>query len=168
MITLEHVIYIIPILGLTASILYYAMVLRHQNKTRETQLFTQIFQVFKSESKWRDYLDHQLMEWEDYDDFHKKYGMGNLDTYSKILSMTWTLCNIGRLVLDGMIDKQRVYDWIGSLVISEWTWSKPLIEEQRRRSNNPHIASDFEYIGEEMIRMRAQHILDHHIERNNP
>ena len=168
MITLEHVIYIIPILGLAASIFYYAMVLRHQNKTRETQLFTQIFQEFKSESKWRDYLDHQNMEWEDYDDFQEKYGSGNPDCYSKILSMRWTLCNVGRLVLDGMIEKQRVYDWMSSLIISEWTWSKPIIEEMRRRINNPHAASDFEYIGEEMIKMRAQHVLDYHIDHKHP
>ncbi len=165
MITSEQVIYIIPILGLTASIFYYAMVLRHQNKSRETQLFTQIFQNFKTVSIWREYLDHQNMEWEDYDDFHRKYGMGNLDTYSKTRSVWWTLCNIGRLVLDGMIEKERVYAWVGSLIIGEWNWSKPLVEEWRRRDNNPHILSDFEYIGEEMIKMRAQHNLDYHIEQ---
>ena len=53
--------------------------------------------------------DHQNMEWEDYDDFQRKYGSGNADCYCKINSMWWTLCNIGRMVLDSMIDKQRVY-----------------------------------------------------------
>ena len=37
--TLDRVIYCIPLLGVTVSILYYAMVLRNANRTRSAQLF---------------------------------------------------------------------------------------------------------------------------------
>lgn len=34
MITLDQVIYVLPLLGIMVSILYYAMVLRNSNRTR--------------------------------------------------------------------------------------------------------------------------------------
>ena len=49
MASFEFLAIILTGLGLTASISYYAMVLRNQNKTRQAQLFMQIYSVFASD-----------------------------------------------------------------------------------------------------------------------
>ena len=81
MISLEQIIYVIPILGLTASILYYAMVFRAANKTqqmqletRQTQLFMQIYGTFNDKDFQRDYFKMiYRMEWDNLADFREKF-----------------------------------------------------------------------------------------------
>jgi len=50
----EFLAIILTGLGLTASITYYAMVLRNANKTRQTQLFMNLFTQLRSKDFVRD------------------------------------------------------------------------------------------------------------------
>ena len=77
MVTLDQVIYCLPLLGIMVSILYYAMVLRNSNRTRAAQLFMSLHnEMVKVEGMVR-FLDTMYMEWDDYADFERKYGSDN-------------------------------------------------------------------------------------------
>ena len=157
MVSLELIVYVVPILGLTASIFYYAMVLRNQNKTRQAQLFMQIYQEMISPEKFRIMNELTNMEWEDYDDFMRKYSSDkNPDIWSKRYSHWYRFNGIGLLVKDGLIDVDRVYELTNEMIIWQWEKFSDIIIENRRYFNNPDWMEGFEYIAEEMKKVKAR------------
>ena len=75
-------------LGLTASIIYYAMVLRNANKTQQMQLETRQTQLFlelhgtDTEEQINQIITLiQTWNWDSMDDYYSKYG--DRDSYSK-------------------------------------------------------------------------------------
>ncbi len=70
-------------LGLTASIVYYASILRNQNKTRQTQLFMNFYESYRSIEFRKQFGIVMRLEYTDYEDFMEKYGMKkNPDTWA--------------------------------------------------------------------------------------
>ena len=77
MVSVEQFIYVVPMLALAASISYYAMVLRNQNRTRQAQLFMSFYDTLRSQ-EFRDQFSELLrQEYTDFDDFWEKYGQEN-------------------------------------------------------------------------------------------
>jgi hypothetical protein len=94
MVSIEQILYIVPILALTASILYYAIILRNANKTQQMQLETRQVQMFMIISNTRSSPEFQKLiyrvtfvdEWDDLQDYFNRYGPEkNLDAYSEHL-----------------------------------------------------------------------------------
>jgi hypothetical protein len=124
MATLEQIIYVIPLVGLSISIFYCAMILRNANKTRklqlaaqehatetrQAQLFMQIRGNYDMDMIRRRY-ELQNWEWDDYEDFMSKYGPDtNLESWSKLISVGQYFEDIGVLVKRGLIDPDLVDD----------------------------------------------------------
>jgi len=83
MVQIENLPLILTGLSITISIIYYASVLRNQNKTREAQLFMQLFGRYSREA-WRDGYELLQMEWTNMDDFFHKYDSSvNMDNFEK-------------------------------------------------------------------------------------
>ena len=49
MVSFEQFVYVVPMLALAASISYYAIVLRNQNRTRQAQLFMSFYDTLRSQ-----------------------------------------------------------------------------------------------------------------------
>jgi hypothetical protein len=49
MVSVEQLLYVVPVLALAASITYYALTIRNQNKTRQAQLCLNIYNRINSE-----------------------------------------------------------------------------------------------------------------------
>ena len=84
MVALEVVALVLTGLGITASIIYYANILQNANKTqkvqletRQAQLFMQIYNRFQEIEFRQNFNDVLTREWDDYDDYVKKYGRIN-------------------------------------------------------------------------------------------
>lgn len=60
-------------LGLMIALIYYSMQIRNQNKTRQAQLFMQIYDRWLDPDFLRYYVRSYKMEYEDLDDFNEKY-----------------------------------------------------------------------------------------------
>lgn len=171
MITLEQIVYVAPILALTVSIIYYAGVLRNANKTqrqsqetRQAQLHIQIFNELNSEDRWRDFLDAAYSwEWDSYDDFQKKYGTGNLDVYAKLTSLWWVYNSIGTLLYDGLLEAKKLYPLIGPMAIMQWARWESVILSNRKRLEQPESFIHFEYLAQEMLRVRKQGYRDEYV-----
>lgn len=147
MVTLDQVIYVLPLLGITVSILYDAIVLRNANRTRAAQLFMSLHSIMSNKDGMTDYLETMYMEWEDYADFERKYGSdNNKKAYAQRLSIWNAFNNYGVLLKKGLLDPEMIYDAVGSIVILSWEKWRPIIMEQRVRYLGPNYLENWEYL----------------------
>jgi hypothetical protein len=155
MIQVEYLPIVLTGIGIIVSILYYASVLRNQNRTRQAQLFMQIYQELISPENFR--ISNELVrwEWDDYDDFMRKYGAeNNPEAFSKRYSTWFRLNGIGLLVKDGLIDVDRVYELMNDYILWQWKKFGDLIIRTRVHFNNPDWMEGFEYVAGEMERLK--------------
>ena len=130
---------------------YYILTLRNAKLTRQAQLFNQVYQTFSSTELHRNYMELLNYEWEDYDDFERKYGSNtNLDSYSKRASLWLWFNGLGLLMQKKLIDPEMVYFTAGNQAL--WTWAKfePIIKEICSRFNVSDSFEHFEYLVKEM------------------
>lgn len=135
MITVEQVLYVVPLLALSASITYYAMVLRNQNKTRQTQLFMNLYTQVRSKEFVRDTRELSSWQWNDFNDFRTKYGSRADKEANTLFHSTANFFDgIGVLVERNELDPKLVEELMSSWII--WFWEKfgEVIEEYRKVS----------------------------------
>ena len=155
---------IIAIFGLFTGFGYYVLNVtgsrknqRQQLETRQAQLFMQLYQDLLSENNMRSLLDLLNMEWDNYDDFELKLGSdNNPDSFVKRTSFWFRLNGIGALLKDGLLDPEKVFDLLGTWIIWMWMKWEPIILELRIRYKQPETYSNFEYLADEMKRIRLQ------------
>ncbi|MHA2380833.1 MAG: DUF4760 domain-containing protein [Candidatus Thorarchaeota archaeon] len=163
MINLEQIVYIIPILGLTASIFYYAMVLRNQNKTRQAQLLMNLYEAYRS-PELRTRINTVInQEWKDPDDFWKRYGQDtNPEAWTNWQSVAGFFHGIGVLLKKGLIDISLVEELLANIVLVSWVRMEPIVREfrdtwsfkfeGRGRSERHKMYSGFEYLYNELLK----------------
>lgn len=145
--TLDLVIYCIPLLGVTVSILYYAMVLRNSNRTRSAQLFMSLHSAMTDPEGMSSFMETMYMEWEDYADFERKYGSdNNPKAYLQRVTVWNSYNNYGVLLKRGLIDPEMVYDAAGAAITMSWEKWMPIVMEQRVRYMGPNYMEHWEYI----------------------
>jgi hypothetical protein len=92
------------------------------------------------------------MEWDDYDDFEKKYGSNtNPISYAQRLSTFTSINNLGILMKRNLLDETMVYDSIGSALLMLWSKFKPIIIEQRTRYMGSNFMEHAEYLADRML-----------------
>jgi len=122
---IEYLPLVLTGLGLTASILYYTMVLRNANRTQEMQLetrsqqlFMQIYQQASTPEVIRHWAEVIKYEWEDLEEFYSKYGAySNSDTYGKYVSIWRRYNTIGIMLRDNRVSPDLLYDYMGTAVL---------------------------------------------------
>ena len=159
MVSLEVVAILLSGISISASLFYYAKVLQNQNKTRQTQLFMQTYQ--KVATPELQTLTAEVLEWEwtDFEDFKEKY-FKNTKKRGQWAASMLLFDGFGVLLKEGYIDPEVLFKLEqsgtrGGVII--WNKFKPIIEEIRRRENNPDLIKHGEYFVEEMIRLRKRH-----------
>jgi hypothetical protein len=127
--------------------------MKHTLETRQAQLLMQVYQnIFNIIS---DYVPIMDMEWEDYDDFERKYGSdNNPDNYIKRERIKNFFCSIGFLVRNRLVEAEKVYEVIGQGSIEFWIKFKDVYLKQRDIYNVPDYALDSEYLCTEMEKIR--------------
>ena len=158
----EYLPLVLTGLGLTASIVYYANVLKNQNKTQQMQLDTRQVQFLiefnqhKIETMANDFNEIMTAEWTDFDDWNNKYGaVNNPESYAK-RDRLWEAYHInGLLIRDGMIDIETYIDYMGDTPILMWEKYKDIIKELRIRISLPTFMMGFEILANEITRYRT-------------
>ena len=156
MVQIEYLPIVLTGIGLIVSILYYTLTLQNSNKTqkqqletRQLQLFMQIFQRYQDPEFHRNAEHKMLMEWQwdDYEDFHNKYGRnGDPESWAIFdTTLTW-LDGIGILVKRGHLDPELVNETLFLLIEKGWEKYSPIIQETRKEFNSPQIWINFEYL----------------------
>jgi hypothetical protein len=146
-------------LSIAASIIYYANILTNANKTRKAQFIHQITAWRQDPERWKINYELLTMQWDDYDDFVRKYSPSNdLDHASRRNSFLYALDTWGHLVKEAKLDRELVYDVFGRGVISIWEKHSPIIREYRTRlfNNDDSYMSGFENLYNEMVIVRER------------
>lgn len=144
MASFEFLAVIVSVLGLAVSITYYAMVLRNQNRTRQAQLFMQIFNRFNETEfleawdKWftLEYssAEEGLRVFEDLENIRLRRKLGAFFE------------GVGVLVREDLVDIRIVANLMAGIVHQFWMTIMPYIDEWREAYNHPRMMSETEYL----------------------
>ena len=124
---------------------------------RRADLFMRLYQRTITEEANRSWSELMRMEWEDYDDFDRRYGPNSPDAAVR-LHTTWQQWNgIGLLLMEGLISREMAYRLGGGYrAVLLWLKWRPIIQEMRERFENPDYMDGLEYLGTEMIKYREE------------
>jgi len=146
--------------GLLIGILYYIMDLQNQREdqriastrqalmlksqeqaleTRQAQFFMQIYDRFNDSEFWKYYIELRSHSWNDYDDWNSKYGRKNENAFSAFASMASYFDGLGVLANRELIDIGMVDELLHTRVLWFWDTYRYILEEMRKRNNNPRI-----------------------------
>lgn len=156
MVSFEFLATILTGLGLSASITYYAMVLKNANKTRQTQLFMNLFTQIRSKDFVRDTRELSSWNWKNFEDFRRKYGSrADKDANTLFHSTANFFDGIGVLVEHREINPKLVEELMSSWII--WFWEKfgDIIIEYRKVSY-PQYLEKVEFLYNKIQPLSAQ------------
>ena len=106
---------------------------RQSNRTRQTQLFMDMYSHLRSKEFVKDSRELTSWKWENFDDFRSKYGArANKEANSLFVSTSNYFDGIGVLVKRNEIDPKLVEDLMSAWII--WFWEKfgDVIKEYRK------------------------------------
>jgi len=158
MIELSVVRDLVAIFGVIGGFSYYVMTVRNARKALKTQTLMRLREQQTSYEWMNDYIELLECEWTDYDDFLRKYDSAvNRDNYIKRYKLWGFMDGIGYHLHQGLIDIDSVYHLTQALGANmQWRKWKSVIEEHRRRYNNPDWWIWFEYLNDEITKMRVK------------
>ena len=137
--------------GVFLAAIYYIIQIRHQTKMRNTDLVTHLSRDIALDKEALDaYVDIVDAEFEDYDDFVKKYGkfISKNQVPSSFMMMGNFYEQIGVLLKNRLIDASLVDQLFP--VSATWEKMKPLVEGMRKEYHDPTFFEWFEYLYNEM------------------
>ena len=127
MIELSTIRDLVTIFGVIAGFSYYVLTVRNTSKARKTQVVLNLSNVQNSEETNKKYVTLLSMQWEDFEDFRKKYDSTvNPDHYA-IRWKHWTYFeNLGYMLNQNIVDIDMVYNMLGgNALIQFWDKFKP-------------------------------------------
>lgn len=146
--------------GVVTGIIYYILEIRHQTKIRETDLQIRMNPIFNLTGiDWQKASGKVLsLEYKDYDDFVKKYGLvwTETPTTMAIRTMGNYFEAIGYLLKRKLIDMDYVWDFFGETGIQVWEKINPVLEGHRKQFNMPKAWEPFEYLYNELKKRQQQ------------
>ncbi len=138
-------------LGFLVATIYYILTLRNQNRTRQAQLFMQIYSVFRTPEFQDNITEIVTMKWKDSDDFMEKYGpTTNPKAWRAIGSLAGYFEGIGLLVNEKLIDISLVENLMSTHIIYFWEKFEFLSIKLRRDFNSPQMDAWKEYLYNEI------------------
>jgi hypothetical protein len=147
MVNIETVSIILTGIGIIIAFGYYTLTVQNQNRTRQAQLFMQIYNRWTDTDFNENYIEIINREWDDYDDYYRKYGGGaHPRETAKQRTIGQYFEGIGVLVYRNLIDVSLVDDLMSSLLFSFWEKYGPVIKMRREASNTPQILEWTEYL----------------------
>ena len=148
---------LVAIFGVLAGLTYYILTVRNADKARKIQLLMQLREAQRDTEYLKGVIEVSEAEWEDYEDFKRKYHSTiNPDHWVKRFKMWNFMDGIGYLLKQNLIDMESAYHLMqGTYVIMSWFKWGPVIEKQREEMG-PDYMIWFEYLADEMSKMRER------------
>jgi len=171
MVTVETISIVFTGLSISLAAFYYISTLRNAQRNRQLQLETRQLDLYM---KWqieltkpdflKNWFEVSQLEWKDFDDFARKYSHNvNIENGSKRFSLWFYFDGLGYLLYRGMMDADTIFDMIGNGSIGHWNRFEPIIREFRERDGRPETWRWFEYLAQEMKKVREQRGLPEYI-----
>ena len=141
--------------GLLVAAIYYVLQIRHQTKMRQMDLLMRIYLTWGSEDMKKALQDVFALEFEDYDDFIKKYGLSSR-AWVDVDKVGWFMNGLGFLVHEGFVNIKLVLGLFHAQGwIMLWEKLKPVVEGVRKTFGFPESYAWFEYLYNE-VKKRQQ------------
>ncbi len=149
-------------IGMIIALTYYGLQIRNQNKTRQAQLFMNIYDSYSSKEYQKDREQlFVIWEFEDYDDFFRKYGaVVNPEEHARWDMLCAKFEGIAVLIKRRLIDPRLVYDLMYGSIMMFWEKYEPILLGLREQAKDPKVFLDlrarvrmmdwFEYLIEEL------------------
>jgi hypothetical protein len=157
MASFEFLAVFISLLGLSASIVYYANILNNANKTQRQQLETRKIEIFlrhygtDTEDHIQTVVEIQNWNWKDYDDWLTKY-RNNPVNWGKFALAMQRYNGLGLLAMRGQVDLDLVYQYTPMPIIRLWEHFEEVIMMSREEPRFFEHYEGFEYLYKEMIK----------------
>jgi len=151
MVDIQTVSIAIASASIVIAVVYYILQIQHQKKMRQTDLVTHLSRDIALDREALDaYVDIVEAEFEDYDDFVKKYGkfISKNQVPRSFMMMGNFYEQIGVLLRNKLIDASLVDQLFP--VSATWEKMKPLVEGIRKEYHDPTVFEWFEYLCNEM------------------
>jgi len=144
--------------SVVAGIVYYAFQIRHQTRTRQTDLVWRMNQTLYADDYREAILKVLNMDFKDYDDFVKKYGpyLSDSPTMKALTKINVLYDGIGSLVRKKLLDFGLVYSCFDTPCRRAWEKVRPIIEGYRKAQNMPDYLDSFEYLYVEMKKRKQR------------
>jgi hypothetical protein len=156
LVLLQSVSYVAAAIGVCIAAIYYAFMVRINQRTMRITLTNNLIQRLLTDEFVTKFTELMYMDWEDYDDFERKYGSdNNPENYNKRTTIWGTLDSLGILLLKGLADKDVLYN--SQMAFSSvFLWSKfqSVLEENRRRYTGKDGWIGLEHLAKEMLRTK--------------
>jgi hypothetical protein len=147
MVDLQTISVSLAALGVLVAATYYILTLRNQNRTRQTQLFMQIYSQWNSEEFARMRIEIRKMNYETFEEATEKYGFEvNPDSWIARHSLCRFYSGLGMLVHDGEIELSRVEDMMGDIIVTSWETLRTAIQGSREAFGWTELYLFFEYL----------------------
>lgn len=172
---IEYLPFVLTGIGIIVSILYYTSVLRNANKTRQAQLFMDLYRTYRDPEFRRQYNEIMTQKWVDFDDFWEKYGgRNNPDAWTVWQTVASYFNGIGVLLRQGLVDINVIDELLAPTVFMIWVRMGPIAEgfkelsateshrsqyndlEGHGRPKNWSPWSGFKYLNDELKKREAQ------------
>jgi hypothetical protein len=133
------------------------MTLRNQDRTRQEQWFMQLYHSKTDHEAMKRFFTYMDTSWDDYEDYLAKYDSTVNQEIAAIRHSTWNFYNsIGLIVRERKVDMDTVYSLYNWRIVAEWFKWETIIKRLREGFLGSDFNESFEYIANEMIRMRQE------------
>ena len=156
MVTIDSILNIIPALSLSIALIYYALNLQNQNKTRKAQLTMSFYiHVTRREfwEQWVNVMYHQPFE--TIEEWDENYGpVTNPEAATDFFTTKQVFEGAGILLKEGVIESELLFRYLPKIIIrSTWERFEPWVTGIRASYNDPMFGGMFEYFYKETMRL---------------
>jgi len=175
-VTFQTLFQFLQTVGILVGIIYYLFIMRNSQRNQQMQLETRQLDLFM---RWHQELTKPEvlrtlfqvgdLEWEDFDDFRRKYDHTiNPEDSSKRLATWYFWDGIGYILSRGMIDADTVHDMLGAYALGHWIKFEPIIQEYRKQYDRHDLWKWLEYLMVEMKNVRERRGLTEYVLPDRP
>ncbi|HVP40526.1 MAG TPA: DUF4760 domain-containing protein [Candidatus Krumholzibacteriaceae bacterium] len=135
--------------SVVAGVIYYAFQVRHQTRTRQTDLVMRLYATFSStefQDAWAK-VRNKASNFETIDDI---YDFDTKVGFRQVNQVCLFFEGIGILLQRKLLDTRMVEDLFGGAVARAWEKVKTGVIKARKQLNDPTIYYYFEYLYNEM------------------
>ena len=144
MVDIQTVSIAIASTSVVAGVIYYALQIRQQTKTRQTDLVIRLYTTFASKEMRQTWERITTREYMDFNTYREKFGLSDVN------EIGWFFEGVGVLLYRKLIDIAVVDDLFSSPIKISWEKMKPVAEGERKQFGRPQIWEWWEYLYNQM------------------
>jgi hypothetical protein len=155
LVDIQSVYYMVAATGVLVAAAYYIIALRSSGKTRQAQLFMQVYNMINSREMCEADYDLMHLDLKDIADWNEL-----LKDKEKYVSWTqWGNLHegMGVLVRENLVDIRLVAQLLSGPIIWYWEKYEPFIMEFRKELNFPRAMIEMEYLYNRLMKYATEH-----------